>query len=166
MKNEMGYLFGDEDWEIEERLLSSKTTPSETDLYRAKEHYHRLKKLDYLSEPSQLVLVGCDIDRDFYFKARTEKVTLAKENIILLLNHPNGMCSFGYYAKWENGSCSVLPLLNERHTKPSREEAAMVAYEWIRKTLDKAPTDLKREIERNFLAKFPPRKNIRRLSYQ
>lgn len=129
MKSEMGNLFGDEDWEIEERLLSSKTTPSEMDIYRAKEYYHRLKELGYLSEPSQLVLEGCAIDRDFYFKARTERITLANENIILLLNHPNGTCSFGYYAEWEKGRCSVLPLLNERHTKPTRKEAAMEAYE-------------------------------------
>ena len=89
---------------------------------------------------------------------RTERISLARDNSILLLSHPNGTCSFGYYAKWEGGSCSGLPLLTDRFTKPSRKEATTAAYEWIRKTVDRAPKDLKEEIGKNFLAHISTRR--------
>lgn len=108
----------------------------------AKEIYHRLKGLGYISSPSELFVSSAWVSERHYFEPRMEKIDLGGYTHLTLVEHPNGTCSYAIHAQYMGHN--LYQLLTKEYANSRLEaidkakeillpwcECAHVPQEWV-----------------------------------
>ena len=106
----MANIFSDETMELEELFASDKTNMSKRHIEFAKRDYEKLKQLGYVRTPSELKLNEyLWVDVLFFLKPRIRVVEIDENLEFSIMQHPNGLWTYGVFVCYGTRGWSFLP---------------------------------------------------------
>lgn len=106
----MANIFSDETMELEELFASDKSNMRERHIEFAKRDYEKLKQLGYVRTPSELKLNEyLWVDVLFYLKPRIRVVEIDENLEFSIMQHPNGLWTYGVFVSYGTRGWSFLP---------------------------------------------------------
>lgn len=106
----MANIFSDETMELEELFASDKSNMRKRHIEFAKRDYEKLKQLGYVRTPSELKLNEyLWVDVLFYLKPRIRVVEIDENLEFSIMQHPNGLWTYGVSVSMEPGDGLSCP---------------------------------------------------------
>lgn len=151
----MANIFSDETMELEELFASDKSNMRERHIEFAKRDYEKLKQLGYVRTPSELKLNEyLWVDVLFFLKPRIRVVEIDENLEFSIMQHPNGLWTYGVSVFHGTRGWSFLPGIFTKlyRTEDEANDTAinsLIKYLQVDKKTEKLVKKLKERLSGN-----------------